>query len=133
LWNTGGVLLASSLIKRSSALTNESSYVSINPVPLDPNQTYHIGAWSLDELSVEICGGGAGGTNFMGAYLRLGAAAKSTVPAGLSFPLEMAGTGGAAYLAPNFRYDDRVPEPASAFLLGLGALIVAARCRRQRL
>jgi len=45
LWTSGGSLLASSLITRTSPLVNESRYEPlVNPVGIDVGQVYHIGA-----------------------------------------------------------------------------------------
>jgi len=128
LWTSGGSLLASSFIATSSALTNESRYVSITPVTLDPSQTYHVGAYFPGGLlSVEACGGGVGGSVFMGTSLLLRGAARNNDHDGFGFPPGIPNTGGGAYLAPNFRYRDGIPEPSSWLLLGLGGLFLAAR------
>jgi hypothetical protein len=131
LWTSGGLLLASNLITSASALINESRYESVTPVGLNAGQTYHIGAYSPGgSISVEVCGGGAGGTVSMGPDVSLGTTALGTTGFGFppANPLEI----GAAYLAPNFR-ERGVPEPSSALLLGLAALLFVARRRGQRL
>ena len=129
LWTDAGSLLASSVITPSSILFNESRYVSIEPVSLDVGQTYHIGAYGLDTLdgftSVEVCGPAIGGSVSTSTNIALRATAKNS--AGFGFPAEGAGTEGLAYLAPNFRWG--IPEPSSALLLGLAAVLFAARRR----
>ncbi len=128
LWTSGGMLLASNLITRSSTLFNESRYESVTAVGLDAGQVYTIGAYSPDgPISIEICGGVAGGTVITGTNVLLRAPAINAL--GFGFPAEVAGQPGAAYLGPNFRYQGNIPEPAAGMLLGLGALILAARRR----
>ncbi len=128
LWTSAGSLLSSNLVTRPGDLTSENSFVPVSGVDLTAGEVYHIGAYSsLIDLSVEVCGGGAGGSVTMGTNLLLRAAAQNTDPSGLRFPAELGAAGNAAYLYPNFRYEGRIPEPASGLLLGLAALILAAR------
>jgi hypothetical protein len=127
LWTSGGALLASNLITRTSPIENESRYEPlVDPVGLEVGQVYHIGAYSPDgSMSIEVCGPSLGGTLTVSTNLFLQAAAQNAGSFG--FPPEQAGTDGLAYLGPNFRWG--VPEPSSALLLGLAALLFAARRR----
>jgi hypothetical protein len=128
LWRSDGFLLASNSITRGSVLLNQSRYESILPVPLDPGQVYNIGAYSPDgSFSVEVCGGGAGGSVSVSPEIYLRAAAINTN--GFGFPAEVPSTGGSAYLGPNFQYQGRIPEPSSGLLLAFGALLLAFRRR----
>lgn len=129
LWNDSGFLLASSLITPGSALTNQTRYESITPVPLDPGQIYHLGAYySGGGIGIDVA---AGGTVSNSVAIQLRGAALST-SGGFAFPGEVPGTPGSLYAGPNFRFQDRVPEPSSCLLLGLGGLLLAARRRNQR-
>jgi len=125
LWTSSGSLLASNLITRTSPLVNESRYEPLaDPVGLDVGQVYHVGAYSPDgSMSIEVCGPSVGGTITVSTNLFLRAPAQNA--GGFGFPAEQTGNDGLAYLGPNFRWG--VPEPSSALLLGLAALLFAAR------
>ena len=130
LWAPSGVLLASSSITPASTLFNQSLYESVAPVLLNPGQTYHIGAYFPEGLfSLDAAIPSFGGSVTNSAEIRLlGAALRD---GGFASPLPDPGTEGGAYLGPNLRYRGDIPEPASAALLGLGALLLAA-CRKSR-
>jgi hypothetical protein len=131
LWNDSGSLLASSWITPGSALSNQTRYESITPVSLDPGQIYHLGAYySGSGIGIDVAGVAAGGTVSNSVAIQLRGTALAT--SGFAFPGEVAGTLGSLYAGPNFRFLDRVPEPSSCLLLGLGGLLLAARRRNQR-
>ena len=130
LWDSAGNLMASNTVSPSSTLVNQSRYQSIDPVFLDPNQIYHLGAYSTNgTIFVDIAAPGLGGVVTNAPEIALGDSAR--IEFGFASPVAVAGTPGAFYLGPNFQFQDRVPEPASGALLGVAGLLFAAcRCCR---
>ncbi len=119
IWTAGGTLIASNSITTNSPVLNQTRYQSITPVPLNPGQTYHIGAFVNGVISPNILGNGLG--DFApGPGILIGGYAVGTN--GFSFPSPIPGGAGYILQAPNFRYTGNVPEPAAFAFLCLGTL-----------
>ena len=128
LWAPDGSLLASNTVTPSSTLFDQTRYVSITPVTLNPGQLYHIGVfYGGGALGLDVPIPATGGSVSPAPEIQLGGTALSS--SGFSFPAEQSGTGGSIYGGPNFRYQNGVPEPSSWLLLGLGGLLLNARWR----
>ena len=123
LWASDHSLLASSSISPTNAQVELSLYDSIAPVLLTPGQPYYIGVYYPGGLvGLDVVAPTIGGLVFASTHIVSLATAYS--PGGFTWPAMEAGTIGAAYLGPNFRY---VPEPSSIVLFGLGVLWLAVR------
>lgn len=57
---------------------------------------------------------------------------SAQVGGGFASPIEVTNTPGAYYLAPNFEFQNGVPEPSSGLLLTLASLLFLAGKRRSR-
>jgi hypothetical protein len=135
LWNSSGLLLASTFITLGSSNINQSLYEPVSQVGLNPRNTYSIGVYfpsgtcTLDVATPTINNGS------VSTSLDILSLASAEGTGGFVVP-----TGGlddkvpnAAFLGPNFRYTGGVPEPSSGLLLALGGLLLAARRRIRRL
>ena len=128
LWAPDGSLLASSTVTPSSTLFDQTLYVSITPVTLNPGQLYHVGVfYAGGALGLDVPTPETGGSVSPAPEIQLGGTAVSS--SGFAFPAEVPGTSGSIYAGPNFRYQNGVPEPSSWLLLGLGGLLLNARWR----
>ena len=128
LWAPDGSLLASNTVTPSSTLFDQTRYVSITPVLLNPGQLYHVGIfYGGGTLGLDIPGSSIGGSVSPAPEIQLGGTAVSS--SGFAFPAEVPGTSGSIYAGPNFRYQNGVPEPSAWLLLGLGGVLLAARLR----
>ena len=134
LWDSTGLLLASTFITPGSSNINQFLYESVTPHDLNRGNTYSIGVYfsggtcTLDVATPTI---NNGSVSTSPDILSL-ASAEGT--GGFAIP-----TGGpddnvrnAAFLGPNFLYSGGVPEPSSGLLLALGGLLLAARRRIRR-
>lgn len=128
LWTSGGTLLASSFIAPTNHAVNSSLYGVITPVVLSPGQTYHIGLYYLGGSYLVDTVSPAPDSYVTSASVITSLAAAYTSGA-FALPLQVTNSAGAAVLGPNFLFDSGVPEPSSGVLLGLGALLWAARRR----
>ncbi|MGD0259296.1 MAG: hypothetical protein ABSD29_05655 [Verrucomicrobiota bacterium] len=133
LWGPDGSLLASNSVTTSSTEFDQSRYVSITPVALTPTLIYQIGVFNSGGLSLDIADPAIGGSVSNSPDIQLDGIASST--SGFVSPVLQVGTAGSIYVGPNFQYQrsSPVPEPCSCLLLSLGALLLAARRRPQRL
>jgi Domain of unknown function (DUF4082)/PEP-CTERM motif len=123
LWDSTGALIASNTVSASSTPVNQSRYQSIDPVFLDPNQIYHLGAYSTNgTIFLDIAAPGLGGVVTNAPEIALGDSAR--IEGGFASPVAVPGTPGAFYLGPNFQFQDRVPEPATGLLVGLAGLLL---------
>jgi len=126
LWDSSGSLLASNTITPASTLVDYTRYESITPVFLDPGHTYHLGAYSTNEtIYLNLALGGTTDPVTTAPQIALGNAARTE--GWFASPAVWPSTPGAFYLGANFRFQDRVPEPASGLLLGLGGLFLLIR------
>jgi hypothetical protein len=130
LWDSAGNLIASNSISSTSPPFNQSRYQSINPVTLNPNQLYSIGAFDPSgAIFLNIAGSAAGGTVTNAPQIVLGNYAE--ISGGFAAPTAVTNTLGTIYLGGNFEFTEDVPEPASGALLGVAGLLFAAyRYRR---
>jgi PEP-CTERM motif len=128
LWAPSGFLMASNTVTPSSTLFDQTRYVSITPVLLNPGQLYHIGVfYGGGALGLDVPIPATGGSVSPAPEIQLGGTAIAS--SGFAFPAEVPGTGGSIYGGPNFRYQNGVPEPSTWLLLGLGGLLLNARWR----
>ena len=127
LWTSGGTLLASTTVLTNSPLTGDFRYGAIAPTLLLSGQSYVLGAEYL--------------TPFADPYRQfatsitvdplitfLGDTANASA-GGFSFPGGQTTNNGR--FGPNIQFDAAVPEPASVFLMGLGAAALIRRRTRQ--
>jgi Domain of unknown function (DUF4082)/PEP-CTERM motif len=128
LWDDAGNLIASNTISSDSPLVNQSRYQSITPVPLDPGQLYHLGAYSTNgTINLDVAAPSLGGSVVTAAQITLADSARAE--GGFFSPVSVPSTPGALYLGANFQFQDRVPEPSSGLLVGLAGLLFLV-CRR---
>lgn len=125
LWAADGSQLASTNITPESLLFDQTRYESIAPVQVFPGQTYAVGVFYFDDLTLDLANSFAGGVVQVSPEIQSLTVASGT--GGFIAPLPETGSPIGGYLGPNFRYDGRVPEPSSWLLLGLGGLLFAAR------
>jgi hypothetical protein len=134
LWDSSGNLLADRLISTTSPLIGTARYEGLeNPISLQAQQVYHIGASYVSTPSV-FSYNLAGGDFFGHATPSLGVEliGYASNPTGFAFPAAVSGGEGVVALTANFRYP-AIPEPATASLVLLAALaLVAARSRGTR-
>ena len=131
LWDDTGTLLASNTITAGSTLVNQSRYQSINPLLLDPNQLYHLGAFPTNGtwINLQIAAPSVGGSIVTAPEIVLGNSAQ--VVGGFASPIAVPNTPGAFYLAPNFEFQNGAPEPSPRLLVALAGLLFLA-CRKWR-
>ena len=128
IWTSAGVLKVTGIVPAGTGapLLNSFRYISVTPVAL-PAGSYTIGAYSngspdLVAISPIIT------TDAAVTY----AGSRSAFTSGIGFPSgdTLSAPGGNSYFGPNFQFTATAPEPASAALLGLGTLLLAAHRRR---
>jgi hypothetical protein len=125
LWDAAGNLMASNTISSTSPLVNQSRYQSIDPVYLDPNHLYRLGAYSTNgTIYLNVAAPGLGGSvsNSPPVVLDNSALFEGAFAA----PLTVTNTPGAFYLGPNFTFENRIPEPAAGLLLCMAGLLFGA-------
>jgi len=125
LWDSTGALIASNTISSTSPLVNQSRYLPINPVVLNPNQTYSMGAFSTNgSIFLNIAAPSLGSSLTNAPELVLGNSAR--FEGAFAAPIAVADTAGALYLGANFEIQNSVPEPAVGLLAGVAGLLVVA-------
>jgi hypothetical protein len=124
LWDSTGALIASSTISSTNAVVNETRYQPINPVSLDPNHTYSMGAFSTNgTIFLDIAAAALGSSITNAPEIVLGNSAR--FEGGFAAPIAVTNTPGALYLGANFEAQSTTPEPATGLLAGLAGLLVA--------
>ena len=135
LWNSSGLLLASTFITLGSSNINQFLYESVTPHDLNPGITYSIGVYSSGGTCTLDIATPARNNGYVTTSPDILSLASAEGTGGFAVP-----TGGAddnvpnsAFLGPNFLYSGGIPEPSSGVLLALGGLLLAARRRIRRL
>jgi hypothetical protein len=133
LWDSTGALIASSMISSTNPPVNQSRYQPINPVVLNPNQTYSMGAFSTNgTIFLNIASPALGSSITNAPEIVLGNSAR--FEGGFAAPTAVTNTPGSLYLGANFEIQGAVPEPATGLLAGLAGLLLAAYrfCRARK-
>jgi len=132
LWNSSGVLLASSTITASATSFNQSLYETITPVALSASQTYYVAAFSpsgaFQALTLSPNLAPPDGMAIMSPDIQLGMVASENNGV-FQFPDMVEGPADSAIIAANFEFEP-VPEPATFALIGAGSLALLAARRR---
>ncbi len=130
VWNSAGSLLASNLITVASSLAGLSRYESITPIFLEPGQTYYVGAYSPNGITVLDVYDGTPPPLIVASQIQItGLAAAS---GGFVAPTLQPGTEGDAYLGGNFQFQQGIPEPGTPGLLALAFALAASWKRLSR-
>ena len=130
LWANDGTLLVSRVVSSTSPLINTIRYEPVDSLLLQPNVTYHLGAYSSSgSIGLNLAGPGYSDytlapaldpTSIHRTENVSGFAAPSVVPGSLVFPV-----------GADVRYS-AVPEPSALALLALGGVAMIWRGSRRR-
>lgn len=126
LWAADGTLLASNIVTTNSVLISAARYESINPVLLDSNETYYLGAFAQPGAMIIQAfapGNGFGYVN-MAPEIQLGTAVGSTNSV-FTFPEAVGGPADSAIFAPNFEFQDGIVPPVLNIVLVSNDVLVS--------
>jgi Domain of unknown function (DUF4082)/PEP-CTERM motif len=127
LWTSGGTLVASTTVLTTSPLTGGFRYEAIAPTLLLSGQSYVLGAEYYSPFA-DLYRQSATSATFDPAISFLGDTRNDSA-GGFSFPGTL--TTNTGRFGPNIQFEAAVPEPASVFLMGLGAVALIRRRARQ--